>query len=98
MAEEKKTRNYRSKLERKVEIDKKIAYNKECIKTLESKKAAIDKGRQGGTRTKSLNRLIADAKLPSAELLKVMALGDEEDIKAELNKIIAEKAAKATEG
>jgi hypothetical protein len=64
---------------------------------LESKKAAIDKGRQGGTRTKSLNRLIADAKLPSAELLKVMALGDEEDIKAELNKIIAEKAAKATE-
>ena len=75
-----------------------IWQRKRKLETTAPKKAAIDKGRQGGTRTKSLNRLIADAKLPSAELLKVMALGDEEDIKAELNKIIAEKAAKATEG
>lgn len=92
MAEEKKTRNYRSKDERKAEIDKKIAYHKECIKALEAKKVSIDKGRQGGTRTKSLKRLISDAKLNDTELLKVMALGDEEKIRAELNKIIESKA------
>lgn len=93
MAEEKKTRNYRSKDERKAEIDKKIAYHKECIKALEAKKTSIDKGRQGGKRQKSLNRLIADAKLPSEELLKVMALGDEEKIRAKLAEIIESKAA-----
>lgn len=92
MAEEKKTRNYRSKDERKAEIDKKIAYHKECIKALEAKKASIDKGRQGGTRTKTLKRLISDAKLNDAELLEVMALGDEEKIRAKLAEIIESKA------
>lgn len=94
MAEEKKARNYRSKDERKAEIDKKIAYHKECITTLEAKKAAIDAGRQGGTRIKTLKRLISDAKLNDAELLKVMALGDEEKIRARLIEIIDEKADK----
>ena len=96
MSEEKKTRNMRSKEERTAEIDKKIAYHKECIKTLEAKKASIKKGRRGGTRTKSLKRLISDAKLNDDELIKVMALGNEEAIRAELNKII-EKNANAKE-
>lgn len=94
MAEEKKTRNYRSKEERKAEIDKKIAYHKECLKALEAKKAAIDSGRRGGTRTKSLKRLIADAKLKDSELLEVMVLGDEGKIRARLTEIIEEKASK----
>ena len=92
MAEEKKPRVYRSKEERKAAIDDKIKYHKECIKALEAKKAAIDKGRQGGTRTKTLKRLITDAKLNDAELIKIMSLGDEEQIRAELNKIIESKA------
>ena len=94
MSEEKKTRNYRSKDERKEEIEKKIEYHKECIKALEAKKAAIESGRRGGSRQKTLNRLIKDAKLNDAELMKVMALGDEATVRAELTKIIEEKANK----
>lgn len=94
MPEEKKTRNYRSKEERKAEIDKKIAYHKECIKTLEAKKASIDNGRRGGSRQKSLKRLIADAKLKDAELIEVMTLGDEAKIRARLTEIVEEKASK----
>lgn len=94
MSEEKKTRNMRSKGERKAEIDKKIAYHKECIKTLEAKKASIEKGRQGGTRQKSIKRLINDAKLTDEDLIKVMSLGNEEAVRVELNKIIEQKAKK----
>ena len=94
MAEEKKTRNMRSKEERTAEIDKKIAYHKACIEALEAKKVSVEKGRRGGTRTKSLKRLISDAKLDDGELIKVMALGNEEAIRAELNKIIERKAKK----
>lgn len=94
MAEEKKARIVRSKEERKAEIDKKIEYHKECIKTLEARKATIDNGRQGGTRTKGLKRLITDAKLTDAELLEVMTLGDEEKIRNRLNEIIEEKSKK----
>ena len=94
MAEEKKTRIIRSKEERKVEIDKKIEYHKECIKALEAKKASIESGRRAGTRTKSLKRLISDAKLNDAELLEVMTLGDEAKIRNRLNEIIEEKSKK----
>lgn len=94
MAEEKKARVIRSKEERKAEIDKKIEYHKECIKTLEAKKASIDNGRQGGTRTRTIKRLINDAKLTDAELLEVMTLGDEEKIRNRLNEIIEEKSKK----
>ena len=94
MAEEKKARIIRSKEERKAELDKKIEYHKECIKTLEAKKATIEKGRQGGTRSKSIKRLITDAKLTDAELLEVMSLGDEEKIRDRLNEIIEEKSKK----
>ena len=94
MAEEKKARIIRSKEERKAELDKKIEYHKECIKTLEAKKATIEKGRQGGTRSKSIKRLITDAKLTDAELLEVMTLGDEEKIRNRLNEIIEEKSKK----
>lgn len=92
MSEEKKPRNYRSKEERKAEIEKKIAYHKECIKVLEAKKATIESGRRGGSRTKSLKRLITDAKLTDAELLEVMTLGDEAQIRTRLNEIIESKA------
>ena len=94
MAEEKKTRVIRSKEERTEEIEKKIAYHKECIKTLEAKKASIESGRRAGTRTKGLKRLIADAKLTDAELLEIMTLGDETKIRNKLNEIIEEKSKK----
>ena len=94
MAEEKKARIIRSKEERKAELDKKIEYHKECIKTLEAKKASIESGRRSGARTKSLKRLITDAKLTDAELLEVMTLGDEEKIRSRLNEIIEEKSKK----
>lgn len=94
MAEEKKTRVIRSKDERKAEIDKKIEYHKECIKALEAKRATIDNGRQGGTRTKGLKRLIADAKLTDTELLEVMSLGDEAKVRNRLNEIIEKKSKK----
>ena len=94
MPEEKKTRNMRTKEERTAEIDKKIAYHKACIEALEAKKASVEKGRRGGTRQKGLKRLIIDAKLSDDELMKVMSLGNEEAIRAELNKIIERKAKK----
>ena len=91
---EKKARTYRSKEERLSELEKRISYHKECIKTLEAKKASIESGRRAGTRTKSLKRLISDAKLNDAELLEVMTLGDEAKIRNRLNEIIEEKSKK----
>ena len=81
MSEEKKTRVIRSKEERTEELEKKIEYHKQCIMTLERKKASIESGRRAGTRTKGLKRLIADAKLTDAELLEVMTLGDDMGLK-----------------
>lgn len=92
MAEGKKTRNHRSKDERTAELDKKIAYHKKCIKSLENKKATIEKGYHGRTRQKMLKRLIIDAKLNDEELMKVMTLGDEGAIRAKLTEIIEAKA------
>ena len=78
MAEEKKTRNYRSKDERKAELDKKIAYHKECIKTLEAKKASIDKGRQGGGRQKGIKRTMAESKLSDEQIARALGTTVEE--------------------
>ena len=94
MAEEKKTRVIRSKEERTEELEKKIEYHKQCIATLQAKKASIESGRKGGTRTKGLKRLIADAKLTDTELLEVMSLGDEAKVRSRLNEIIEEKSKK----
>ena len=94
MAEEKKARVIRSRAERTEELEKKIEYHKQCIATLEAKKASIESGRRAGTRTKGLKRLIADAKLTDAELLEVMTLGDETKIRNKLNEIIEEKSKK----
>ena len=98
MAGEKKTRNYRSKDERKAEILKKIKYHKDRIENLQIKLAAIERGRRGGPRQKSIKRLINDAKLTDMELLNVMALGDEDKIRAKLQEIIDEKAIAAGGG
>ena len=90
--ETKKTRIFRSKETRLQEVEKKLKYHRDCIQILEQKKAAIIRGRSGGTgRTKTLKRLIADAKLNDTELIEVMSMGDEEKIRARLNEIIEEK-------
>lgn len=91
---EKKTRVIRSKTERLEEIEKRISYHNECIKSLQEKKASIESGRKGGTRTKTIKRLINDAKLTDAELLEIMTLGDEAKIRNRLNEIIEEKSKK----
>lgn len=95
MPEEQKKRTFRSKEERISEIDKKIEYHKELIKVLETKKAKITNSKRGTGRTKTLKRLISDAKLSDAELIEVMGLGDEEKIRARLGEIIEEKNNKA---
>lgn len=91
---EKKTRNIRSKSERLEEVEKRISYHKQCIMVLEQKKASIESGRRSGTRTKSIKRLINDAKLNDDEIVEVMALGDVEKIRHRLNEIIKEKSKK----
>lgn len=91
---EKKTRVIRSKTERLEEIEKRISYHNECIKSLQEKKASIESGRRAGTRTKGLKRLIADAKLTDTELLQIMSLGDETKVRSRLNEIIEEKSKK----
>ena len=91
---EQKTRTYRSKEERTEELEKKIEYHKQCIMTLERKKASIESGRRAGTRTKGLKRLIADAKVSDTQLLEIMSLGDETKIRNKLNEIIEEKSKK----
>lgn len=94
MAEEKKARVIRSKTERTEELKKKIEYHKQCIMTLEAKKASIESGRRAGTRTKGLKRLISDAKLTDAEIMEIMTLGDEAKVRSRLNEIIEEKSKK----
>lgn len=55
-------RKIRSKEERVAELDKKIAYHKQCVTTLEAKKESVlnPKSRKRGSR--SVNTIISKAK------------------------------------
>lgn len=90
MADEKKARVYRTKEERKAEIDKKIQYHKDCIKVLEDKKKAIDNPRKPGARQKGLKRIIAEGKLSDEETAKAIGISVEE-LRERLLKAASEK-------
>lgn len=90
MADTEKKRVVRSKEERKAEIDKKIAYHKECITALEAKKAAIDSPKTRNGRGKGLKRIMNESKLSDEEMAKALGMPLEE-VKEKIQKAAAKK-------
>lgn len=90
MADAEKKRVVRSKEERKAEIDKKIAYHKECIAALEAKKAAIDSPKTRNGRAKGIKRIMTEGKLSDEETAKALGMTLEE-MKEKLEKAAAKK-------
>lgn len=82
----------RSKDERKVELQKKIEYHKECIKSLEAKIKAIDNPKTP-VRSKGVRRILAEAKLTDEEAAQALGFQSAEKMKERLL-AAAEKKAK----
>lgn len=73
----------RSKEERKAEIEKKIQYHKDCIKTLEQKIYSIDNPKTS-TRSKGMRRILTEGKLTDDEAAKALGFKDANEMKAKL--------------
>ena len=82
----------RSKDERKAELQKKIEYHKECIKSLEAKIKAIDNPKTP-VRSKGVRRILAEAKLTDEEAAQALGFQSAEKMKERLL-AAAEKKAK----
>lgn len=76
-------REVRSKEERKAEIQKKIQYHKDCIKSLEAKIKAIDSPKLQ-VRAKGMKRIITEAKLSDEETAKALGFANADEMKAKL--------------
>ena len=63
MAEEKKERVFRSKKERKAEIEKKIKFHEDCIEKLKANLKKLEEPRKGGGRAKGVKRIMSVSKL-----------------------------------
>lgn len=95
MSEEKKTRVRRSADQRKAAIDEKIKYHYNCIKTLEAKKAEIDKAetaRKTSKRQKGIKRIISENKFSDTELADALGIPLDK-LRAKLAKAADAKAA-----
>ena len=73
----------RSKEECKAEIEKKIQYHKDCIKTLEQKIYGIDNPKTS-TRSKGMRRILTEGKLTDDEAAKALGFKDANEMKAKL--------------
>lgn len=73
----------RSKDERKAELQKKIEYHKECIKSLEAKIKAIDNPKTP-VRAKGVRRILAEAKLTDDEAAQALGFSNAEEMKKKL--------------
>ena len=73
----------RSKEERKAEIEKKIQYHKDCIKTLEQKIYGIDNPKTA-TRSKGMRRILTEGKLTDDEAAKALGFKDANEMRAKL--------------
>ena len=77
-----KQRVVRSKEERKAEIEKKIQFHKDCIKTLEQKIHDIDNPKTP-TRSKGMRRILTEGKLTDDEA-KALGFKDANEMRAKL--------------
>lgn len=91
MAEEKKERVFRSKEERKAEIEKKIKFHEDCIKKLKADLKKIDEPRKGGGRAKGVKRIMAESKLSDEETAKALGFASVDEMKAKLLEAAAKK-------
>ena len=73
----------RSKEERKAEIEKKIQFHKDCIKTLEQKIHDIDNPKTP-TRRKGMRRILTEGKLTDDEAAKALGFKDANEMRAKL--------------
>ncbi len=61
-------RTIRSKEERKIELEKKLQYHKDCIEKLEKKLDAINNPKKSSGRSKGLKRILMDNKISDEEM------------------------------
>lgn len=81
----------RSKDERKAELQKKIEYHKECIKSLEAKIKAIDNPKTP-VRSKGVRRILAEAKLTDDEAAQALGFSNAEEMKKSCSQLPKRKA------